>query len=347
MNFFYNNTDETKNFSIYVNWLINQFNKKVIDNKLQGFILSFWIVGPCARWQWFWINENNRSDIDFYLVSSHFSISKTNRIKSIFYSIFPKEEDFSIHYASPTIFKRPDLMFFEYTNSGYIIIWKKLKKLNIVKVPRFECFKNIIFRGGFFFEMFELTNWKLKIKDYISNEEFLYWYSKIIFSIWEIILILQNIYKADNFKRNKLLLKLDEVEKKILNRHNEMHNFRYHNEVDNNFDIETYTKEAFHFIEEWYLMLFNNLYNWDITRFKRSSTIWIRYLFNRLVFSYRYYKITWKIHISINEPFIDLSLLTYDLVKKINNSEVISSKLFNDFFIYWKNAPFFYYKINK
>jgi hypothetical protein len=126
-----------------------------------------------------------------------------------------------------------------------------------------------------------------------------------------------------------------------------MHNFRYNSKINRDFDIEKYTKEAFEFIEEWYRIIFNDLFNGDIKKFKKSSTKWIRYLFNRLVFSYRYYKSTWKFKFTFDEPFVDLSILTFYLVKKINNSEEISSKLFNDFFIYWKNAPFFYFKINK
>jgi hypothetical protein len=63
-------------------------------------------------------------------------------------------------------------------------------------------------------------------------------------------LILNNTYEADNFKRNELLLRLNNINDKVIERHNEMHNFRYNSKINRDFDIEKYTKEAFEFIEE-------------------------------------------------------------------------------------------------
>ncbi|MHA1696266.1 MAG: hypothetical protein ACTSUG_13435, partial [Candidatus Helarchaeota archaeon] len=252
------------------------------------------------------------------------------------------EEDESLHYISPSIFKRPDLMYFEYCNSGKVLYGKKLESQTIKNISRLESLRNIIFREAHFLKLFNIKNKKLLLKN-VKKEELIYNYSKIIFSIGEICLILDKSYVADNFQRNKLL-KNNKYAKNIkgfIQEHEKMHEFRYFNHYKKK-EKEYYIENAFRLIEKTYNIIFSEL---KIKKLKTIKTNGLRYVWNQLFFTINYFKKTKKIKILFIEPFIKLTLLNLELIKKINQKQEIKHDLLKEIMIYWKIAPWFYYKI--
>jgi len=340
--YFYKNNKEIEKIELNTNKKIDEFLKIIKKNKkLSKNIITFGLVGPCARNQAFYINNKVKSDFDFYLVSNKFNICLEKKIKNIFYDIFKDENNYSLHYISPSIFKKPDLMFFEYTNSGKVLYGKKLKKTDINKISRLEVLRNIIFRETHFLKLFKLKNNKLILNENVKKEEILYGYSKIIFSIGEVCLILDKTYSADNIKRNNLI-KNNKYAQKIsgfIKEHEKMQEFRYKNKIELD---KNYLNKSFIFLDKIYNIIFNELKIKNIRKIKTSG---LRYIWNQLFFTLNYYKQTKKIKILFIEPFIKVTLLNYELIKKINNNEEIDKKLYNEILIYWKIAPWFYYKI--
>ena len=86
--------------------------------------------------------------------------------------------------------------------------------------------------------LFTFKNNELVLKT-TKSDKFLYYYSKVIFSIGEVFLLLEGSYVSDNFKRNALLSENKYVGEipEFITVHEEMHNFRYFGKYPKELDI--------------------------------------------------------------------------------------------------------------
>lgn len=333
--------------NLKINLKINELLKKINStNYLKKYIKSFGIVGTFARKESFNYKNKIKSDIDFYVITNFINPFFESKFKKEISIIFGNEYDASLLIASPTIFKKPDLMFFEYTNSGKVLYGEKLKPISIKKISKFESFRNIIYRGCFFLSLFGVKNNKLKLieKDKIK---FLYYYSKVIFGIGEVFLILNKTYVANNYKRNELIKKnkFAKLLNEFIKEHNNMQRFRINNKIPLDFNFNTYTKKAFYYIEKCYEIMFIEMFNNDLNKFKKIKSSGISLFSSRFFFTLNNFKEYKKVAISINEPFIDLNIKFYNLSKKYNYNKKIYSTELKDILRYWKTAPWVYYYI--
>jgi len=346
---FYNKNNETINLEKDINNSIQLFLNKIKNTpELNKFIFSFGIIGPCSRREGFYITQKIRSDTDFYLISNSINFKKTKKIKTIFKEYFPKELDCSLLYATPSILKKPDLMFFEYSNSGIFLFGKKIKPIKLNKISKFESYRNILYRSCYFFDKLEIIENNIKIKKNIKIKEFYYSYSKVIFAIGEVILLLENKYVASNIKRNNLI-KNSNIANKINNLKNEhqiMHKFRYENLIISSKEIKNKIKTAFKMINLTYKLLLNELFNGNVENFKKIHPNFLSSTFGRSSFFIKYvlkYKqIPKKIFL---EPFIVFSIKSNNFTNKVNNHKKITQLELNEILIYWRLAPWFYYHI--
>ena len=69
----------------------------------------------------------------------------TDFVKKKFDETFDKKLDCSLLIASKRVFNTPDLMLYEFSNSGKVF-YGKIKKVSIEKISDFEGFRNILYR---------------------------------------------------------------------------------------------------------------------------------------------------------------------------------------------------------
>lgn len=347
---FYNSSEEILSFEKVVYKRIEKFLIEIKKDKiLSEFILSFWIVWPCARWQGFWYNYEVRSDVDFYVLTSKINPKYDKYLKKSFNKIFESELDCGILiWNKNRSYKRPDLMFYEYISNWKFFYWDKPFKISFDKISKFEVFRNLIYRSHFFLRLFVLKDWKLVLKD-IKDEMFLYYYSKIIFSIEEVILILNWKYIADNFKRKVYIQKSvlpNKLWNEFLKNHNEIFYFRYKNKIPNDFDKDVYIKIIFNFLNIVYDYIFLYFFNSDISKILLIHPNYLSMFSTRIFYSIRYWNLYKKIRLSFfSESFIVLTLNYYHLIKDINLNKNIKKEQFTKVLELCKVAPWFYYKI--
>lgn len=336
--YFYKKTPITEEIEAKTDKKIKEFlNIIKKDKKLQKYILSLGIVGPAARKQNFYFNSKVMSDIDFYVISTRISPPSERYLRKTFRKTFKDMKLCSLLIASPTIFKRPDLMFFEYTNTGKVLYGRRLKPISINKISRFECFRNIAYRGCYF-----LNYYKEKKKDTVK---FLYYYSKIIFAVGEILLILTKQYKANNFERNNLIKKNKPAKKLkgFIKEHQKMHDFRYNNKIPKGFLFSKYNNKALIYLKQGYDIISNELFNQRFVKakeFKRIHPNILSSIVNKFFFTLNYYQNTKKVRIHlIREPFIELNILFYKAITTLDNKDI------REALNYWKSAGWFYYKL--
>ena len=92
LNLFYQKNEENNKLEKQIIDRIKIFISKIKEDKrLKKHILSFWIIWPCARWQWFWFNKKSRSDVDFFIITSTINPSLDSYLKEEFNNIFEKK----------------------------------------------------------------------------------------------------------------------------------------------------------------------------------------------------------------------------------------------------------------
>lgn len=336
LKYFHTKNNSAKKIEKGVDEGISKFLEIIKENsKLKKYISVFGIVGPAARAEGFYFDEKNRSDIDFYVITNYIDVKEEKLLKNKFEECFNKKLDCSLLIASNRVLKKPDLMLYEFSNSGKIL-YGKIKKLNINELSKFEGFRNIIYRGKHFLNLLSLKEGKLV---YASSDKtkFLYNYSKVIFAAGEIELMLNKKYVANNFERNKLIKK-----SKLAKEHKEMFDFRYKKIIPKGFNYEKYIIKAFEIINYSYNKLFEEI---PEEEFKKINPEAITAIVNRLIFIKDYLFKYKRMNIQIKDPFINLSIMFYNLSKKIVNKEKISEKEFNKIIKYSETAGWFYYKI--
>jgi len=288
----------------------------------------------------FYFSNNIKSDLDLYLVFDTLNPNFKKKIYSYFKKSFDESLDPSLLFAYKSIFKRPDLMFFEYTNSGKVIFGKELNKIKFNKISKFEAFRNIIYRSSYFLEMFEIKNYKLKLKKNIENEKFLYFFSKVVFAAGEVDLIINNQYVANNIERNNIIKNKKNTLSKI---HNTMNEFRYKNKIPNDFNINDYTKKAIEIIYDSFENLFSNLISKN--KLKNIHANLKSRILNKIIFNILDFKKYKKINLDNRDEFIVLIIKYFKFIKKIKNNQKIKQEDLEEILFYWKNASWFYYKL--
>ena len=169
----------------------NTFIKDIKNSPdLSKFIEVFGITGPAARGQ----ATHKGSDIDFYCITSKLSPLKSIWIRNKFVKLFNNlPVDVELLIFSPKIYKKPDLMYFEFSSSGKVLYGKLRKKAKISQIPKWESMQILTYRGGPFLNAH-------------SNRNIDYEYSKLILGIGEALLLISGEYIADNHKRSNRVI---------------------------------------------------------------------------------------------------------------------------------------------
>ena len=196
MRIFYQRNKKTENIEEKIEKKTKIFLDKLRKKGFIDFIEVFGLTGPSARGQ----ATIYGGDIDFYFISKAINPIKEGKIRKLFEEIVRvKGIETSLLSASPTIYKRPDLMFYEFIHSnGFVYGKPRISKrdLPIKRIPRWEGVRLLTYRINPFINSFRIR------KDIeITTNKPDYYYSKIVQGIGEAFLILTNKYSADNFKR--------------------------------------------------------------------------------------------------------------------------------------------------
>ena len=196
---------------------------------------------------------------------------------------------------------------------------------------------------------YDLLQLHLKIKDNITKQNFLYAFSKVVFSLWEVFLLLDNNYSASNFKRNELLksnkyaIKL----KSFVELHEKMHNFRYNNDIPEKINYNNYKKNWFNLIVYWYKTIFKELFwCWKVkcTQFSKIKAIWISFFANRILYTLNLFFHFKRVNIYfLKEPFIDFVERYIMFSDNIVNKKKVYQKDLDILIQDWKTASWLYY----
>jgi hypothetical protein len=340
--YFCKNNQETREIENQTQSKIKEFLQILNKNKrINKYVKIFGIIGPCARREGFYFNKEIMSDIDFYVITNFINLKLERILHEKFNKVFKNTKMYSILINSPTIFKKPDLMFFEFSNAGKILYGKKLKKININKIPRYESYRNLIYRSCFFLSLFNVKKGELILKK-IDKELFMYYYSKVILSIGEVFLILTKEYVANNKQRNKLIEK-NEFAKKIkgfIDEHERMQKFRETGKINQKINFNSYTKKGFDYLSAAYDILV-----YETGGYEKIKAKGITFFSNRILFTLKTWNSYKKIRIHISkEPFMKLTGMTDKLIQNISLNQKVNIKYFKKILQYWKTAGWLYIK---
>lgn len=350
LNLFYKKNSQNKKFEETIYERIKQFIKIIEqDKKLSWFIISFWIVWPCARGQWFWYDDRLRSDVDFFAITSKISPSLNTYMKNKFQKVFETELDCALMIANEIhAYRKPDLMFFEYISSGNFLYGKEPQVLPFIEVSKFEVFRNIIYRSTSLLKMVHVRNGKISFKE-MDTEKFLYHFSKIIFMVEEIILILKWTYVADNLVRSNLIKEWEEEKffgEKYKNIHDAMTKFRYENKIPEDFHMQEYLEYSFEILEKSYAYVLQELFEGDIFALENVHPNISSIISTRVFYILRYWESFWKIRMqTLVEPFVKLSIEYYAFLQDIQNEKELQESKLQEILELSAAAPWFYYKI--
>lgn len=284
----------------------------VASQLFSGYVRTIGIQGPCARGEGLYVSEYVRSDVDFFVVTSSINPLKERKLRRLFEQCFDKECSLLVY--SPTIFKRPDLMFFEATR-GKHLGGERLSPVPIQRISKFEGFRNLIYRGAFFLEADSRG---------ASAEELAYAYSKVVFAAGEVCLLLEGDYCAGLKERNRRVKKSPLArELGIVKEHEKMQNFRETGKVPS-----VDTSAAYGILRKSMDLMIERIADGDIRNLSRLHPNWASSLVNKVLFFFR----TGKVHL-VKEPFIRSIENFYSCVNGHGDLQ--------DVLLYWKNAPWF------
>ncbi len=309
-----------------INLFVNEVNS---NSSLSEFIDVFGITGPAARGQ----ASSRGSDIDFYCITSQLSPLKSILLRNKFVNLFkdlPIEVELLIF--SPNIYKKPDLMYYEFTSSGKILYGRIRKKPKLSQIPKWEAIQLLTYRGGPFFNAY-------------SNRNIEYEYSKLILGIGEAILLMEEDYIADNHKRFSKIL-ISKSAKKLIGfipEYRKAYNFRYKSKSFNTSKSNLYSKGNLILKEAWKQILksyFNKSYSdaiQELTKIKPTLPIHFGNLFFYTFNNLRFNK---KLRVTFRNPYIQEILLTQKYLSNPKKYSRLRSKIC----VSWKAAPRFWKK---
>jgi hypothetical protein len=295
------------------------------DKKLRKFVKVFGITGPAGRGQ----ASFGNSDIDFYCITNKLNPFKERYLHKRFNECFKGiDYDISLLAFAPSVLKKPDLMFFEFVNSGKFL-YGKLKgpiKYKIQDIPKWEGIRLLTFKGNPFLA-------------HIGTDKEEYYFSKLILGIGESFLLLDNKYVADDFKRKDLVLKNKYAKqiKGFVSLYKKSFDYRYKNKkIDVDFKKEGLRlwKTAWKIYLEEY---FDCSYEKALLRLKKIRPDFLRQIGTRVFYTLNYWKYFRKIRFCCKEPFIHEILMIQKYFK--NPSEGLKKKITES----WKVSPRFWY----
>jgi len=311
-----------------INKKINLFLDEIKTNSnLSEFIEVFGITGPAARNQ----ATKQGSDIDFYCITSKLAPIKSITLRNKFVKLFENVPiDVELLIFSPNIFKKPDLMLFEFSNNGKILYGKLKKKFKLEKIPKWEAIQLLTYRGGPFFYAY-------------SKKEIDYEYSKLILGLGEAILLMDDQYVADNHARSSLISK-NETAKNMtgfLNEYIKAYNFRYKNISFNESKSKLHSKGNSFLLKTWKYILktyFKTNYITSIKKLKKIKPSPIINIGNHFFYIFNSLRFNKKFKFSLINPYISEILLTQ---KYLSDTKKYSS-LRDEICLLWKSAPRFW-----
>ena len=191
----------------------NDLNKRVvlivelIKRKYRDYVETFGITGSMARGEGtikFYGTNIVGSDIDFGIVTKYISPLKEKEIKRGISKIFSGSKiEPGYIFFSPTILKKPDLMFYEFVNSGRVLYGNLNFAYKADKIPLWEAVRLMTLRaGGPFLKEFEIYRGDVK-----TSKKFGYALSRAILGCGEALLIAERKYRPSMKEREKQIRK--------------------------------------------------------------------------------------------------------------------------------------------
>jgi len=318
--FFYDSKDKILDSTI--NSKIEQFVDLIKKNKLfRKYVSVFGLTGTAARGQ----ASMNGSDLDFYCITNYLNPLHEKKLKKSFFETFG---DFGIEVSlltfAPSIFKKPDLMYFEFVTSGKVYYGKFDKKISFDKIPLWEGVRLLSFKGDPFLASFD-------------TGEFHYYYSKLLLGIGEAFLVLDRTYVADNFKRHDLVLKNKYCLgiEGFMEEYQKAHDFRYNGYV---FKGELKKKGLLFLKKAWQVYLKEYLGDNYLVRLRKIKPLTLKERVGTKVFyTINYWKMFKEFRVFLKEPFIQEILMLQKYL--INFDERLREEIVKS----WKASPRFWW----
>ena len=347
MRIFYQRNKEARKIEQYIQGKIDEFIEKIKRNKLFNYIEVFGLTGPAARGQ----ATIHGSDIDFYTITKSINPLKEAKLRRIFEEIFHSNiVETSLLTASPTIYKKPDLMFYEFIHSGGFLLGRpKISKneLNIEKIPRWEGVRLLTYRIDPFINTFRVAKRGIEIKTDKPD----YYYSKVIQGIGEAFLLLEDEYKADNFERLKAIRKSKYAKQLgIIKEFEKAQEYRYkgkpigrNSRLLYNRAISISRKALVLYLQEYLKVESIEEIKKELRKIHPSLVTLIS---TRLFFIRDYYKTKKRVKLPLKiEPMIEELIWLIDLLQFLDKEKYGAKveELRRNIVLYWKIAPRFWY----
>ena len=191
-----------------INRCIKEFLEQIeSDSALKKYIRVFGLTGPMARGEGtlFLINDKViGSDVDFVVLVTKPFLER--KLRLVFDKVFKNcLVESSLMIPSQSIFKVPDLFFFEFVNSGKYLYGDLDYKLPIEKISKWEALGLLANKTYPFLNSF-------KIKNGINpNEKFYYTCSRTILACMSAITLIERSYvpsfkgRLEKFKESKIV----------------------------------------------------------------------------------------------------------------------------------------------
>lgn len=183
---------------------------ELVKSDFGDYVESFGITGPMAHGEgtvFFSGGEMYGSDVDLGVVSKFRSKRREDRLRAGIEKIFSGAGlEVGVLCFSPSIFKRPDLMFYQYCAKGKVLFGRKLSCR--WDIPVWEAAKALTSRSGMLFD-------SLSFKNGIAFAgKFPYSWSKALLGAGEALLIMEGSY-ALTFTEGKRRIQRSRLAKKI------------------------------------------------------------------------------------------------------------------------------------
>jgi len=347
MRLFYQNNKKSKKIEERVEKGVEEFLKKIKKKRLSNYIEVFGLTGPAARGQ----ATIYGSDIDFYVITKSLNLKKEKKLRTIFNNVFKEREiEVSLLTASPTIYKKPDLMFYEFIHSeGFLWGRPRISKdeLTIKMIPKWEGVRLLTFRIDPFLNTIKIRQKGIEIKTNKPD----YYYSKVIQGVGEAFLLLEDKYKADNFERLKLIRKSKYAKQLgIIKEFEKTQEYRYKGKpIDKNSKLLyneaiSISRKALVFYLKEYLKA--ESIEEIKKKLRRIHPSLITLISTRLFFIKDYYKERRKVKVPLKiEPMIEELIGLIDLLNLLGEKKygTKTEELRRKIVLYWKIAPRFWY----
>lgn len=337
---------DSKRVRLIEDKITNTFEQaaRIIKNRFSNYVHVFGITGPMARSQGTLLKIRKTyvgSDLDLAVITRVLNPFKERELRNALKPLFKKlyrntKVEASLLTFSPTIYKKPDLMFYEFTNSGRFILGKPWVKVSIDDLPLWEGIRLLSFRQAPFLNSFKKVKKGLRF-----DKHYYYQASKAMLGCGEALLLLDRLYVADNFERalmfenSKSISKLGILEQLI-----NAHKLRY-GLVKTSKKPETVLWNTLDMLKktwDYYLIKYYKKSLPDaLKQLNKEKPSLLGMLATRLIFVIEYYKQTKKIKIPLKEPFIQELKLHLEYLKKASD-RFLDEKIRQKILIYWKTA---------